>query len=225
MSRYKYMFVNDKHFHYTGNHLAGNPRIIKFDPYIFPMNGLKIPNPSYESVAELVCKDRAYKEFKKLRHSTALLIAMEENINFITKLVLSDDNDDDQAGNMIKHVIEGNRKSKDFTGVHHLSSTLPKHIVNLKIIDPPNHQGVYTASFDIISENGKVLSKKDGSTLFPSDWTEQKVYDECLYALKYRVKQDDSGCYFRSTTHSGIPVEIFFDNEGKRITTLYPIRL
>lgn len=225
MPNYRYFFLDDKNFYHTRNKLRGNPRIIKFDPATFWLRGMTTPNPSFSTVEELIKRDKRFKQFRKERPSTASLIAKEENVINVKDMVFSSDSDNSQAGRMLLHLIEGNRKAKEFTGIHHLQYPLPQFIENFKIIDPPNKQGVYTASFEVREANGKKLTKKNTTTLFPKDWSLQQVYDECLYALNNKIRIEGTQSAYRSMTLSGIPVEIHFDKEEKVIRTLYPIRV
>lgn len=219
-----YFFLNEPKIYQSRNKLKGNPRIVKFDPAIFWMRELKTPSPSYATVEELVENDKRFKEFKKQRPSTWRKLTLPENIVEFADMVLSSDYDASQAGRMLLHLVEGSRKSKQFSGIHHLPDPLPHYIKHFKIIEPADKFGVYTASFEILEGNGKILQKENNSTLFPKDWSRQRLYDECLYALNNKVKAETSLCFYRSKTICGIPVEIYFDPEEKNIRTLFPIR-
>jgi Bacterial EndoU nuclease len=221
-NQYKYFFLNEKDLHYSDNKLIGNPQIIKFDPSMFWLMGLSTPSPSYSSIEKLIKSDKRFKEFSKRKHSTSKLLAMEENITLIKDAILTSESDDNQAGNMIRHIVEGNRMSKDFTGIHHITDPLPYHIKNYQEIAPPNEKGVYVASFEVV-KNGKTLRKEKESTMFPKNWSNQRVYDECKYALENRIQDKAEPRLYKSVTLSGIPVEMYFDDNGK-IKTLYPIR-
>lgn len=221
----RYFFLDDKRLYKTRNKLKGNPRILKFEPEYFWTSGFPTPTPSYESIKDLIQKDSRFKKFRKERFSTSKLLIQEENIIDIRNMIFTRSNDDSNAGRMLLHLIEGNRKADTFTGIHYLPNPLPGYIHNFKLVDPPNEQGIYTASFEIQEENGKVLRKENLSTLFPGEWSFQKLYDECLYALNHRIKSDQFQSFYKSITRSGIPVEIYFDKTESTIRTLYPIRL
>lgn len=220
----KYFFLNEKKLFHSKNKLRGNPRIVKFDPTMFWLKGLSEPTPSFSTVSELVQKDKRFKQFKKERPKTALLLTNEENIINLKDMVLASSRDDSQAGRMLLHVIEGTRASKQFSGIHHLPDPLPDYVINFQIVEQPNHLGVYTATFQIREKDGTILEKENISTLFPKDWSPQKLYDECLVALNKKVKIDGTKASYTSFTLSGIPVEIHFDESEERIRTLYPIR-
>lgn len=224
MSRYKYVFLNDNNLFHTGNKLIGNPRIVKVDPYVFLMNDLKISNPSYDTIEDLANNDKAFKQFKKRKPAAAAKIIMDENVIFMKSMVLASEYDNDQAGNMLLHLVEGDRRRKEFTGIHYLPAELPAYVGNFKVIDPPDQLGVYTASFEIVTKSGKTLPKKNITSLFPRDWSLQRLYDECLYALNHKTKIDSTKPSYRSVTKCGIPVEIHFDKAEEKIKTLYPIR-
>jgi hypothetical protein len=58
--------------------------------------------------------------------------------------------------------------------------------------------------------------------MFPTHWSFQQFYFECYEAIKNKVSVDGiSNTEFRSITPSGVPVEIFFTEEGK-FKTIYP---
>lgn len=220
----KYFFLNEKKLHKSKNTLRGNPRIVKFDPSIFWIRNMPEPNPSFPSVMELVQKDKRFKEFKKERPKTASLLMLNENIIDIRDMVIASSTDNAQAGKMLMHLIEGNRTSKQFTGIHHLPDPLPAYIINLRVIEPPDIYGVYRASFQLLDQDGSILEKENISTLFPSNWSKQKLYEECLYALDHKTPFQGSRSFYTSETFSGIPVEMHFDSSGEKIRTLYPIR-
>lgn len=219
-----YFFLNEKNLYRSRNNLQGNPRIIEFDPTTFWTKGLKAPSPSYATVEELVKKDKRFRDFKKGKPTTAAKLAKPANVIQIKDLVLTSDRDNSQAGRMLLHLIEGKRYPKQFSGIHHLPFPLPPHIVGFRIIEPPDKFGVYTAQFEIQEKNGKLLRKEKHSTLFPKHWSPQRLYDECLFALNRKIKLEGTISTYRSTTISGIPVEIHFDQEEKEIRTLYPLR-
>lgn len=221
---WRYYFVN-YNVVFTGNKLAGNPRIVKINPSHFWSKGAPLPSPSYETLEELKQLDKGYRNFKKIRPSTAKLIASPEHIQEMHDVMIGSKYDDAQMGNMLKHLMEGTMKSKEFSGIHYLPTPHPDFITNYKEIAPPNHVGVYTASFEI-RKGKKILIKKDNSTIFPKDWSRQRVYDECLFALNNRIKVgvNQESIAYKSSTKSGIPVEIYFNLAETRINTLYPIR-
>lgn len=218
-----YLFLNEKNLHASRNKLKGNPRIVKFDPATLWMKGLRTPSPSYSSLEELVKNDKQFRAFKKEKPTTWRKLTEPGNIVDMTDMVLATDRDNSQAGNMLMHLVKGSRNSKQFSGIHHLPDPLPHYIENFKIIEPLDKFGVYTASFEIREENGKALQKENNSTIFPKGWSRQQLYDECLFALNHKFKIEGASSSYRSTTISGIPVEIHFDKDEKKIRTLYPV--
>lgn len=227
MSRYKYFFLDDRNFYRSRNTLRGNPRIIKFDPYMFWIKRMDIPSPSFSTVNELSKKDQRFVRFRKERPRSAALLSRENHIIDTRDLVLTGNADHIQAGRMLLHIIEGNRNTKEFSGIHFLPLELPTYVKNFVEVEPPNEQGISRVTFDIENDNGKLLKKKDDgfSTLFPRHWSFQDLYDECLFALEHRVRIPESQNSFTGATRSGIPVEMHFNEKGNFINTLYPIRI
>lgn len=221
---WRYYFINEN-VAYTGNVLPNNPRIVKINPMHFLTKGLPPPMPNFETLDELLAHDKRYEDFKKIRPGTSKIITLPEHIHEMQDVIIGRQSDIDQMGNMLKHVMEGLIKGREFSGIHYLPTPLPDFIINFKEIAPPDHFGVYIASFEIKKGNDS-LTKRYNSTIFPKDWSRQKVYDECLYALNNKIKvvTKKKSVLYNSSTLSGIPVEIYFNLDETRINTLYPIR-
>ena len=89
-----------------------------------------------------------------------------------------------------------------------------------KIIHP---NGLIEYKFEMADMNGKI-HKKNGnrgySTLFPEDWSNEKIKEEVLYALKnaQRTKQN----YYKGTSKDG-KIKIEFIIKNNKIKTVYPI--
>ena len=99
---------------------------------------------------------------------------------------------------------------------------IPSFIKDFTVIKSPDKNGVYIATFKVEKGNGRVIPKKEPSTMFPTNWSIQQFYFECYHALQNKVKVEVSDTLYKSTTHSGIPVEIYFSPQG-RFRTIYPI--
>lgn len=125
---------------------------------------------------------------------------------------------------MLSHLISGDRHGNNgFTGVHHLSDPLPNYIEDYQLIEPENAQGIYVAKF-ALRRDGRKLTKEFPSTLFPKAWTKQQIYEECIFAIENKKPFEGSKTFYKSSTISGIPVEIFFGEDGV-LRTLYPVRV
>jgi len=141
MPRYRYFFIAEPRVHHTGNNLRGLPRVGKFDPLDFLIKELPPIKPSYENISALIHQDRRFKEFKKTHPKSWKIVAAEENVIELKDLILASNRDDSQAGNMLLHLVEGNRKRKEFIGVHYLGDPLPTFITNFKSSNPRMKKG------------------------------------------------------------------------------------
>src|SRR5690348_3282075 len=131
----RYYFINER-VAYTGNRLAGSPRIVKFSPIDFLSKGVPVPFPSYETVKKLIKSDVRYKEFKGKKGKTAKLIALEEHIQIIGDTIIQSNKDDIRIGNLLRHIAEGTLKNNEFSGIHYLPTPLPDYIINYKEVEP-----------------------------------------------------------------------------------------
>ena len=89
-----------------------------------------------------------------------------------------------------------------------------------KIIHP---NGLIEYKFEMTDINGKIHKKKGNggySTLFPEDWSKEKIKEESLYALK-KVKKTREH-HFESFSKDG-KIRILFIIEDNRIKTICPI--
>ncbi len=188
----------------------------------------KIPScmPYYQTLEDLQLYDPEFLQFKKQNHQFAITISQPENIVEVRSFVITAAEGDKNSLNalLLMHSISGNRGRKYFTGVHHIELPIPDFIKDFNIIDAPDKNGVYTASFLIAKEFGRTISKKkdEPSTMFPAEWSIQQFYFECYHAIKTKSSKGNSLTHYISNTFSGVPVEIIFSTEGK-FRTIYPI--
>jgi filamentous hemagglutinin len=94
----------------------------------------------------------------------------------------------------MNHVIGGdyNRKLDKVTGGH---SLLNNDVRVVEIISPPDIHGVYTAKIEIKTPDGRWIEKsngKDGNTMFPQDWSAEKIMDEIDSAWEKRKLYKDN---------------------------------
>lgn len=221
-SHFKYFFLNEPNLFVQGNRFKKNPRIVKFDPATFWISECPLPKPSFNSINDLIKKDKRFVDYRKQRPNTWKFIIEDDIIIDLSELIFTGERDDEQAGNMLLHLINGAQNGKQFSGVHYMPNPIPSMFSDFKEIAPIDSKGVSIATFKMVI-NDKVREKENGSSLFPRNWSPQKLYDECLYALNNKVIDSISENIYRSQTISGIPVIIHFNSTHTRISTLYPI--
>ena len=83
--------------------------------------------------------------------------------------------------------------------------------------------GLIEYKFEMTDINGKIHKKKGNggySTLFPEDWSKEKIKEESLYALKnaQRTKQN----YYKGTSKDG-KIKIEFIIKNNKIKSTYPV--
>ena len=110
----------------------------------------------------------------------------------------------------LEHIFKGNT-----SGGFHYEGLSDANGKVVKIVTPPNEQGIYRA---IVEIDGKV--KAAPSTFFPKNWTPEEVADAIEEAYNNRV-WDRKNVYV-STISSGITIEIYLDSMN-RIISAYPL--
>ena len=192
------------------------PRIISFEATLMNVEG------AYNSLDELKRQDVNYQNLKKENLKRAELIIQDKFILKIQDFILVKDHHK-QPPNLdyflLMHTLSGNRYRKSYTGLHYIKRPYPDWIAKVYEIDTPDKNGVWQAKI-IINNNEKLLHKKDKSSLFPSEWSFERVYDECIYALN--TKTQKSQYLYESQTKCGIPVTIVYNDNGD-FKSIYPI--
>ncbi|WP_171023765.1 hemagglutinin repeat-containing protein [Mannheimia varigena] len=119
------------------------------------------------------------------------------------------------------HIINGEVKGRRITGGH---STLGNVRVDEILETYPN--GVYQAKISVLNPNtGEYKAKTNGrgeSTMFPSNWTADRIKVEVQHAYdnRYEFINTHGQRQWRGETRSGVKVEGFLD--GK--VTVYPLK-
>ena len=213
-----YKFINDNVF-LTGDSISNGQRIIKAS-----LDKIPLGKPYYQTLEDLINFDQEFLEFKKVNYQWSLTITKPENIINVKDFVITRNEGDANSLNalLLMHSISGNRSRKHFTGIHHIELPIPSFVKDFNVVKSPDKNGIYLATFGVEKGNGRVIYKKESSTMFPTHWSVQQFYFECYHALQNKVPVKDSNTYYKSTTHSGIPVEIHFSPQGK-FRTIYPI--
>jgi hypothetical protein len=213
-----YKFLNDNIF-LSGDSLSSGPRIIKVS-----LDKIPLGKPHYQTLEDLTNFDNEFLEFRKTNHQWSATITKPENIINSKDFVLTTNEGDTNSLNalLLMHSISGSRERKHFTGIHHVELPIPSFIRDFTLTKSPDKNGVYIATFKVEKGNGRVIPKKEPSTMFPTHWSIQQFYFECYHALQNKVKVEGSDTLYKSTTRSGIPVEIYFSPQG-RFRTIYPI--
>jgi len=213
-----YKFINDNVF-LSGDSIFSGPRIIKAS-----LDKIPLGSPYFQTLEDVINFDAEFLEFKKANYQWSLTITKPENIINAKDFVITTNEGDINSLNalLLMHSISGSRSRKHFTGVHHIELPIPSFVKDFNVLKSPDKNGVYEATFGIEKGNGRVIYKKESSTMFPTQWSVQQFYFECYHALQNKVAIEDSNFHYKSTTHSGVPVEIYFSPQG-RFRTIYPI--
>ncbi len=213
-----YKFINDNVFR-SGDSLSAGPRIIKAS-----LDKIPLGKPYYQTLEDLTNFDDEFLEFKKSNYQWSVTITRLENIINAKDFVLTTNEGDANSMNalLLMHSISGSRERKHFTGIHHVELPIPSFIKDFNVIKSPDRNGVYKATFKVEKSNGRVIPKKEPSTMFPTHWSVQQFYFECYHALQNKVSINGSITHYKSRTHSGVPVGIHFSPQG-RFRTIYPI--
>ncbi len=120
----------------------------------------------------------------------------------------------------IEHVIGGdfNARSRKVTGGH---SLLNGDVRIVEVVSPPDVNGVYQAVVEIKRPDGRWEIKKnkaEANTMFPEDWSREKIIDEIDSAWKNQIPQENIKKW-RGESKSGVVIEGYKED---RITA-FPI--
>jgi hypothetical protein len=213
-----YKFINGNTF-LSGDSLSTGSRIMKVS-----LDKIPLSKPYYQTLEDLINFDVEFLELKKTNQKWSDTITKPENIINAKDFVITTNEGDENSLNalLLMHSISGNRKGKHFTGIHHIELPIPQFIKDFTVLKAPDKNRVYIATFKIEKDNGRVIPKKEPSTMFPTHWSVQQFYFECYHALQNKASIEGSTTHYKSETHSGVPVEIHFSNQG-RFRTIYPI--
>ena len=109
-----------------------------------------------------------------------------------------------------RHVLKGEIKNngKKCTGYH---SSLLHPECSSRMVKPPNKFGVYEV---VVEKNG--IRKFSNSTMFPDDWSLEKIIDKTLEAYNNSKVVDSSpfSSVYEGITFEGINIKIVIDNSG-----------
>lgn len=213
-----YKFINENTV-VAGDELSPGPRIMKASLAEIPLS-----KPYYQSLEDLKNYDETFLELRRANYQWCETISQDKHIikpkDFV--ITTAEGDEDGLNGLLLMHSISGDRGRRHFTGIHHIALPIPPFVHDFIVVAPPDANGVYIATFKIEKRNGRIISKKEPSTMFPSHWTVQQFYLECYHAIRNKESIEGSATHFRSVTESGIPVEMHFSREG-RFRTMYPI--
>lgn len=215
-----YKLINERVFS-DGDSISAGSRIFKTS-----LDKVPFGKPYYLSLEDLILYDPEYLEIKRTNSKWSETISKPESIVILKDFVLTTKEGDENSLNwlLLTHSISGNRERKHFTGVHHIELPVPEFIKDFVVINTPDKNGVFKATFKILKSNGRLISKKDYSSMFPTFWSVQQFYFECYHAIQNKTSIDGSITDFIGETYSGVPVKIFFSPQG-RFRTIYPTYL
>lgn len=182
--------------------------------------------PIYDSLPDLKQNDL----FRRLTDRQKQNVIKETNIQRVTDLIFTKMNYR-MNPDFVQHLYFGTLKKGKASGVHHIKPILRGFVEVVEIVKPQNKQGVWEAKIRLLDgrykRNSKVKrwkEKDDPSTFFPNQWNSLTLLQECNFAFENKLNPSQKGrsLKWESTTKSGIPVEIWTD-ENEEITSIYPI--
>jgi hypothetical protein len=116
----------------------------------------------------------------------------------------------------LEHILFGNiNGSGRATGYHHKTSSPIGEIED--IIRGPNGYGFYEAKVKV---NG--IAKNQPSTMFPDNWSPQKIVDEVNSAFTNKKFISGSTNTFEGIASNGMKIQMFIDSNGK-IISAFPV--
>jgi len=121
------------------------------------------------------------------------------------------------------HIFQGeiNRRGAA-VGYHHRANGRDQANARvIKIVNPPNRQGIYVGQVEIKNpQTGQWVRKSGISSFFPDRWTQGQVTSEIQGAFFSANPPTER---WQATSPSGIRIEGFYDRATNTINTAYPI--
>lgn len=121
------------------------------------------------------------------------------------------------------HIFEGEINERGrAVGFHHRASGQdPPGARVVRIVDPPNAQGVYRAAVEIFnSDTNQWIWKGPLSSFFPDAWSPDEALSEIRTAFYNRIVT--RGRFWEGITDAGLRIGGYLDDAGD-INTAFPI--
>jgi hypothetical protein len=174
----------------------------------------------FKDIPSLRKESKIFQQLLITNPKRAQQICLEKNINVMNDFVLTDENTSVSTDfiELIEHCTKGKIKNGRITGIHFYD----KELVKIKKILKKNKVGVFEAKVEYYdSEMNRWIKKEKPSTFFPLKWNYNKLFHECLFAVKNKRKKFGTLNVYKSKMESGIKVEIII-KEGL-LKSIYPL--
>jgi hypothetical protein len=174
----------------------------------------------FKDIPSLRKESKIFQQLLITNPKRAQQICLEKNINVMKDFVLTDENTSVSTDfiELIEHCTKGKIKNGRITGIHFYD----KELVKIKKILKKNKVGVFEAKVEYYdSEMNRWIKKEKPSTFFPLKWNYNKLFHECLFAVKNKRKKFGTLNVYKSKMESGIKVEIII-KEGL-LKSIYPL--
>jgi hypothetical protein len=156
----------------------------------------------FKDIPSLRKESKIFQQLLITNPKRAQQICLEKNINVMKDFVLTDENTSVSTDfiELIEHCTKG----------------------KIKKILKKNKVGVFEAKVEYYdSEMNRWIKKEKPSTFFPLKWNYNKLFHECLFAVKNKRKKFGTLNVYKSKMESGIKVEIII-KEGL-LKSIYPL--
>ena len=165
-------------------------------------------------------KSKIYINLKNNNPRRAHKILQSKYISKIShaQLYYEDITFDSKLMDIWQHIVRGDEKVNDISGVHFYD----KRFVKIKEILNKNLKGVILAIIEAKKkESENWIERKEPTTLFPLTWSIQQLSDELEFAFKNKIRENEMSNRYRGTSYNG--VEIIFVIVKNKVKTAYPI--
>ena len=174
----------------------------------------------FKDIPSLRKESKIFQQLLITNPKRAQQICLEKNIHEVKNFGITDENKSVSPDfiELLEHCSKGKIKNGLITGIHFYD----KEVVKIKKILKKNKFGVFEAKIEYYdSEMNRWTRKEKPSTFFPSTWTYNQLFHECLFAVKNKNKKVGTLNVYRSKMESGIKVEIIIKNG--LLKSIYPL--
>jgi len=212
-------YITEDTFTTNKQALKVGPTIMKV-PFFYTIN-LEEGEGPFEDIPSLRKKSTIYQNLVITNPKRAQQICQAQHVSEIKNIILTDENVRVQKDfiELIEHCTKGNVTKGKVSGIHFYDKTRVKI---LKVLNENNFNGVIEAEIEFFNLTTKKWERKEKpTTLFPMDWTLDRLFHECLYAVNNKKEKMDSENVFVSKTESGLDVEIIIKHG--LLKSIYPL--
>ncbi len=189
----------------------------KYNPFI-EYTDENIEGP-FENIKELKNKSLIFKSLIKEDPRRAQIIFEDKYLIKVKDLIITPEESfyTKDFMDLFGHTTRGNIKSKKVYGIHYFN---PQSMKIKNILGCEDKNMVWKAIVEIFDSDRNEWFEKE-STFFPRIWSLDRLFHECDYAIKNKIKTGDFK--YISSTSCGIPIEIIIKNQ--ELKSIYPIYL